>query len=123
MKRGNPTHCPNCGQPVPVDFDGVYCMTCGADLLTGKGADLSAEEVKAVQQTHAKANDLQFQIYELKSELHQANEMLQASYSLMAKIKRLVGSICTCAAVGAVILCIWFYWTLNAYLNASVLFN
>lgn len=96
-------------------------MTCGADLLTGKGADLSAEEVKAVQQTHAKANDLQFQIYELKSELHQANEMLQASYSLNAKIKRLVGSICTCAAIVAFVLIIWFFWSLDAYLTASVL--
>lgn len=123
MKRGNPTHCPNCGEATPPDYKGFTCPVCGADLKTGKGADLTAAEVHALKNNSFNDIDLQFQIFELKQELRQVNKLLARCSEELSKTKRLIASVCTCAAVGVVILCIWFYWTLNAYLNASVLFN
>ncbi len=93
-------------------------------MKTGKGADLTAAEVHALQNnSFNKDIDLQFQIFELKQELRQVNKLLVRCSKDLSKAKTLITSICTCTAVGTVILCVWFYWTLNAYLNARVLFN
>lgn len=109
MATGNPTHCPNCGQTAPPDYRGVSCPTCGADLLTGKNAALTAAEVHALQNNSFKDIELQFQIFELKQELRQANKLLNSCSDDLKQSKRLIGSICTCAAVVAVILIIWFF--------------
>lgn len=63
--------------------------------------------------------EIQYRLYEIKSEVEDTKDAVHALYEQQKKIKRLVGSICTCAAIITIIILISFLWICNEYMTLA----